>query len=422
MTTLNDLCELIVDCEHRTAPPAPDGYPLIRTPDIGHGHLMVDTALRVDEETYRTWTRRAAPQPGDLILAREAPVGNVGIVPPGIRPVLGQRTVLIRPKADALDPQYLNYLLSSPRVRGWMDGVASGATVPHLNLSDIRAFELRELPPIRVQRRIGAALAAYDDLIENNNRRIKILEEMAQRIYRDWFVDFRYPGHEGVPLVDSELGPIPKGWDACTLERFTEITIGGDWGNDEPEDDGWEQVACLRGVDLPRIRMGNTSTARSRWIKRSSLATRQVTESDVIVEASGECGRTLAVDPALESLLGLPTVYSNFCKRLRCASSAHALFVSRLFDAMIASGEMTNFQTGVAIPNLNLKGLVASRKVVKPPDALLMRFEELTRPMLKFALTGTSENLRTTRDLLLPRLISGELDVSDLDIAMPEPA
>jgi hypothetical protein len=107
-----------------------------------------------------------------------------------------------------------------------MIGVSIGATVPHLNMSDIRSMELPPLPPVEVQRKIAAILSAYDDLIENNNRRIKLLEEMAKRIYREWFVDFRYPGHEAVPLVESELGPLPKGWVAAPLFEVAEVTFG----------------------------------------------------------------------------------------------------------------------------------------------------------------------------------------------------
>lgn len=148
MTTLSAVCDLIVDCEHKTAPAVAEGYPLIRTPNIGVGRLDIESAQRVDEATYRAWTKRATPRAGDLILAREAPVGNVGIVRPGIYPVLGQRTVLIRPQPDVLDPYYLNYLMSGPGLRGWMVGVSSGATVPHLNIADIRSMELPPLPSL----------------------------------------------------------------------------------------------------------------------------------------------------------------------------------------------------------------------------------------------------------------------------------
>ena len=216
MTPLSELCTTIVDCEHKTAPKTDDAvsYPLVRTTDIGRGRIDLTNAHRVDAEAYAKWTRRAVPQPGDLILAREAPVGNVGLITPGMEPVLGQRTVLIRPDEERVDPQFLTYRLLAHDMQHWMRGVANGATVPHLNMEDIRALLLPDLPPLQTQNKIGATLSAFDDLIENNRRRIEILEEMARVLYREWFVHFRFPGHESVGLVDSELGPIPEGWEA----------------------------------------------------------------------------------------------------------------------------------------------------------------------------------------------------------------
>src|SRR6266851_5213180 len=109
--TLKDICESIVDCEHKTAPTQPTGYPSIRTPNIGRGRLILEGVNRVSEETFKQWTRREVPKAGDLILAREAPVGNVAIVPPNLKVCLGQRTVLLRPDSDEVDANYLLYRL-----------------------------------------------------------------------------------------------------------------------------------------------------------------------------------------------------------------------------------------------------------------------------------------------------------------------
>ena len=214
---LHQICELIVDCEHKTAPTQSDGYPSIRTPNIGRGYFLLEGVNRVSEETYRSWTRRGEPRPGDLIMAREAPVGNVAMIPEGLHPCLGQRTLLIRPSRSAVDPRYLAYLLLGDEVQGVIHAKTNGATVPHLNMKDVRSLPLPALPQLQTQRKIAAILSAYDDLIENNLRRIKILEEMAQNLYREWFVKFRFPGHEQVRMVDSPLGKIPEGWEATTL-------------------------------------------------------------------------------------------------------------------------------------------------------------------------------------------------------------
>ena len=215
MTHLSELCVAIVDCEHKTAPKSGDGtgYALVRTTNIGRGRLDLTNVHRIEATAYEEWTRRAVPQPGDLILSREAPVGNVALVASGMEPVLGQRTVLIRPDEEKVDAGFLTYRLLAYDLQHWMSGVANGATVPHLNMEDIRALPMPELPSLRAQIQIGATLAAFDDLIENNRRRIEILEEMARLLYREWFVHFRYPGHEDVETGRLRSRPYPRGLD-----------------------------------------------------------------------------------------------------------------------------------------------------------------------------------------------------------------
>lgn len=156
--SLDELSELIVDCEHKTAPAQDRGIPSIRTPNIGKGRLLLEGVYRVSEETYKEWTRRAEPQPGDLILAREAPAGNVAVVPAGLRVCLGQRTVLIRPKKDVFEPTYLAHLLLQRNSQRRLLAHSRGATVQHINMKDIRAFKIAELPSLDEQRAVVAKL------------------------------------------------------------------------------------------------------------------------------------------------------------------------------------------------------------------------------------------------------------------------
>jgi type I restriction enzyme S subunit len=131
--------------------------------------------------------------------------------------------VLIRANRKAVNPQYLVYLMLGDEIQGKILSMSNGATVHHLNMKDIRELKVPPIPNRLVQDRIADTLSAYDDLIENNSRRIKILEEMAQMIYREWFVNFRFPGHEKVKMVDSELGPIPEGWSVQPMNNVAEV-------------------------------------------------------------------------------------------------------------------------------------------------------------------------------------------------------
>ena len=128
---LNNISEFIVDCEHKTAPIQETGYPSIRTPNIGKGVLILEGVNRVSEEVYIKWTKRGQPEEGDLIIAREAPVGNVAIIPSNLKVCLGQRTVLVRPNKKVVYPQYLCYLLLGDELQGQILTKTTGATVAH---------------------------------------------------------------------------------------------------------------------------------------------------------------------------------------------------------------------------------------------------------------------------------------------------
>lgn len=143
---LTDLTELIVDCEHKTAPTQLTGYPSIRTPNIGKGDLLLDGVYRVSQDTYETWTKRAIPQTNDLILAREAPAGNIAVIPEGQKVCLGQRTVLIRPKLDKVQSYFLAYLILHPTLQQRLLSSSTGATVQHVNVKDIRNLGIGKLP------------------------------------------------------------------------------------------------------------------------------------------------------------------------------------------------------------------------------------------------------------------------------------
>ncbi|WP_223846210.1 restriction endonuclease subunit S [Wenzhouxiangella sp. AB-CW3] len=189
--TLSDVTELIVDCEHKTAPTQETGFPSIRTPNIGKGILLLDGVKRVSEEVYNQWTRRAKPEGGDLILAREAPAGNVGVIPADQKVCLGQRTVLIRPKRNMVKPKYLAYLLLHPDVQRRLMEKSTGATVQHINLRDIRALQLGAMPPMDVQKRDVAELEMLQESSQQAlnmiDSKLKALEELKQSLLQKAF-------------------------------------------------------------------------------------------------------------------------------------------------------------------------------------------------------------------------------------------
>jgi len=189
--TLDSLCELIVDCEHKTAPTQETGYPSIRTPNIGKGELILQNVNRVSYETYIQWTRRAIPKAGDLILAREAPAGNIAVIPENIEVCLGQRTVLLRPKKDRLISKYLAYLILSKEVQEILLSHSTGATVQHINMKDIRAFKIYNLSDLKEQisvvQKLDALKSETKKLEVLYQKKIADLEELKKSILQKAF-------------------------------------------------------------------------------------------------------------------------------------------------------------------------------------------------------------------------------------------
>lgn len=413
MATLSEVSELIVDCEHKTAPTTKAGYPSIRTSNIGRGRLKLDGVYRVSEETYRKWTRRAVPREGDIILAREAPVGNAAIIPKGLRVCLGQRTVLIRPDRGRVDPDYLTYLLLTDEVQGRFHGLTAGATVPHLNVGDIREFELPTLPPLSVQVRVGRRVADIDDLIENNTRRIEILEEMAHAIYREWFVNFRFPGHEDVEMVESELGPVPEGWEVRSIGEEL-VTLGGGTPSTKKDeywvagDITWFTPSDLTAADRMFISQ-SSRTINDLGLQKSSaklfppysvMMTSRATVGVVSINTTEACTNQ-----------GFITVIPN--DRV----SAYQIY----FWIKQSLPEILNLASGATFKEIN-KTNFRSLFIPIPPLEVSGNFESLIGPIgqLTQNLQQQVSLLRETRDLLLPKLVSGEISVEDLDSTLEE--
>ena len=429
---LSDVTEFIIDTKHNTPKYSDYGYPCIRTPNIGRGYFELNNVKYVNEETYEEWTERAVPKEGDLILAREAPVGNVAWIPPGLKVCIGQRTVLIRPIKDVVDPRYLNYYLLSDDCQNRMHSLSGGATVAHLNMSDIRAFEVYELPSLKVQKQIAAVLSAYDDLIENNLRRIKILEEMTQNLYREWFIKFRFPGHENTRFVDSPLGMIPEGWEIKQLGELIAGHIGGGWGKDESNGKYTEPAWVIRGTDIPNAKHCDVSKIPFRCHTESNLKTRKLKPRDIIFEVSGgskgqPLGRALLISSELLRLFkGYPIICASFCKRIQ---PSYELYVPEMlylsFIEGYGSGEIEQFQVqSTGISNFRWSDYLEKAYRCVPPRSIQDSFREITVSIFsQISMLGLKNHfLRQTRDLLLPKLISGEVDVSELDIKVPEEA
>jgi type I restriction enzyme S subunit len=317
-------------------------------------------------------------------LTREAPLGDVGKIRTDDAVFLGQRLYHFRPDRKKLDADFLLYSLLGEDLQRQIKGFGSGSTVEHMRLEDIPSLEFN-VPPLPIQRRIAGILSAYDELIENSQRRIKILESMARALYREWFVHFRFPGHESVPRVPSPLGEIPQGWEVRKLFELTKVNYGKNLPTKKLADDGAYPVYGAAKI-----------------IGRYTEYTRE--ERTIICGCRGSVGEMQITQP-------------------RCYVTNNSF----TFDPIQPDNYFWLFQTlkerglrdvigGAAQPQITLEG-ISSVELATPPFPLRTRFQQTLAPLFEQAwvLDSQTQNLRRTRDLLLPRLLSGQIDVEAME-------
>ena len=394
---LSDVCEFIVDCPHSTAPDEGKGYPLIRTPNVGKGRLDLNGVHRVSESVYKQRIQRGAPRANDLIFAREAPAGNVALVQENQAVCLGQRTVLIRPNVQKVNPRYLVYYLLSPKPQYELLGTANGATVAHVNLPAIRNLKI-ELPEKAVQDKIGTILVSYDDLIENNQRQIKLLEEAAQRLYKEWFVELHFPGHENTKIVDG----VPEGWNWCKLEDVIQfdpkVTL--------------TKERMKQFVPMSALSTSSMVLDESQFTETTSNSGSKFQNGDTLLARITPClenGKTAYVS-GLESDEGTVGSTEYIVMRAKTINSYMVYLLARTDDfRQSAINSMSGSDGRQRVKSDKLKML----DYLHPTGELVEKFEKVVKPIFEkiCKLSKQMQQAKQARDLLLPKLMSGEVEV-----------
>ncbi len=312
------------------------------------------------------------------------------------------------------DHRYVFYALMD--TRAGLIAQAQGAAQQNLNQDKIKDFEI-PCPPLIEQRRIASILSAYDDLIENNTRRIAILEEMARRIYEEWFVRFRFPGHENVRMVESELGLVPEGWQRTALSSILQIDKGLSYKGGGLTQSGVPMVNLKNILPGGGFRRDGTKLYSGTYKERHVVCAGDIVVANTDLTQAG----TVVGSPALVPDLGSDTVIFShhiYAVRLNAEWRPARIWVYWMMANESFKGFAKGHAVGTTVLGLPKEG-VTNYRIALPPNSIVEKFAALVEPMhlLMDSLNRQIDNLRTTRDLLLPKLISGELDVS----ALPEP-
>jgi type I restriction enzyme S subunit len=396
------------------------GIPFARAQNVNSGFDFADADLFPEDALPRVGAKIS--RPGDCVLTSKGSVGRVGFVGPRTpRFVYSPQLSYWRSLAPKeIDPLYLRYWLQGPEFGVQRDAVKGSTDMAdYVNLRDQRRMTIT-LPDAGLQRKIAAILSAYDDLIENNERRIKLLEEMAQRIYREWFVDFRYPGHEDIPLVGSELGPIPEGWRISELQDVAQAARGLSWDREQEVDAGGLPIITIPNV---QARLQLAGMTRLVGVDPANVAKYSLSHGDTVLVGSN--GNPERVGAAVWIPKSVNVLFASFLMRVRSDPGliGPAVMHMQLKDPRLTSAWRSSAIGSTSLRNIRLTTLKES-PVLLPSPSVLSLTEPILRDLLDLqdAWSDASASLRETRDLLLPRLISGEVDVEDLEIVVPDEA
>lgn len=303
--------------------------------------------------------------------------------------------------------RYLSYLLSTMNL-----GRLSGQSAqPGLSVKTL-SKQIIEMPSLDEQQKIAYILSALDNKIELNNKINENLEQQAQAIFKSWFVDFEPWG-----------GVCPEDWEQGTFSKLISSTLGGDWGKETPTGNYSEKVYCIRGADIPDVKSGNKGKMPERFILPKNYENKKLKSNDIVVEISGgsptqSTGRVAMISDALLGRYDKGMVCTNFCRAIKPVDG-YSSFIYCYWQYLYNLNVFFTYENGTTgIKNLDIAGFLENEAIIIPDVESVQKFDSFCKSVFKQIFSNGLENekLSTIRDNLLPKLMSGEIDVSDIDI------
>ena len=308
------------------------------------------------------------------------------------------------PNDDVADKFYLYYWLRHSVNR--LTAGTHGSVMAHMTKGDMENQSI-ELPSLQTQKKISSILRTIDEKIHNNEAINNNLEQQAQAIFKEWFID----------------NPENENWSNGTFSELIQSTLSGDWGKEAPTGNNTEKVYCVRGADIPEVKAGNKGKMPTRYILPKNYASKKLTAGDIVVEISGgsptqSTGRCTAISESLLNRYDSGMVCTNFCRAIK-PLSGYSMFIYYYWQYLYDKGVFFSYENGTTgIKNLDISGFLGTEPIVIPPKEKVLAFDDYCQTVFDriFANGKESEQLSQLRDTLLPKLMSGELDVSDIDI------
>lgn len=391
-----------------------EGIPFLRSQNIKPFSLDL-SGIKYISPAFHQKLKKSALYPGDVAVIRTGYPGTACVIPKKL-PESNCADLVIFRLSRQLDPYYLTCLFNSTWGKGTVAGSLVGVAQQHFNVTVAKEMEV-PLPPLETQHKIASILYAYDELIENNARRIKILEEMAQTLYREWFVNFRFPGHEQVKMVDSSLGMVPEGWEVKTINDVAVIHRGRSYKSEDLVENGGLPFLNLKCIERDGgFRYDGIKRYQGQF-KDFQVAT--VGEIIMAVTDMTQERRLIARAARVPSIGEDKAVISMDLVKISPKPLVDSEYLYGVFRFSSFPDEIKQYANGANV--LHLKpDHISSFTLPLPPKVLQSRYGEIAKSIYLQCdnLNKKNQNLRKIHDLLLPKLIAGEVDVSELEISV----
>lgn len=396
--SIKDICLGIYDGPHATPPISDTGGIFLGIPNFVNGRLDLNNVRYIAEKDLPKWTKRVTPKENDIVFSYEATLNLYAIIPEGFYGCLGRRMGLLRVDNSKVFYKFLYYYFFSERwQRVIKENTVLGSTVDRLPLIKFPDF-LVFLPSLQTQYKIASILSAYDDLIENNQKQIKLLEEAAQRLYKEWFVDLRFPGHESVKIVDG----VPEGWKIKKIEELADTMSGGTPTRSHEEYYSSGEILWLKTKELNDGFIFDTEEKITEAGLKNSSA--KLFEKGCII---------LAMYGATIGRLGISSV-TMCCNQACCVLKIKEIILFEYVYLWLVNNREMLISRGRGSAQSNLsQELIKQIEVRIPSDGVLIKFSNVVDKLLKNKeiLEKQISSLREARDRLLPKLMSGEIEV-----------
>ena len=413
---LKDCCLSISDGDHLPPPKTDSGIPFITISNIDStNHIDFSNTLFVPIEYYENLDDIRKARPNDIIYSVVGSFGKPVLIKDDRKFVFQRHIAILRPNSEIVDSRFLYYVMLSRDFYMQADTVAIGAAQRTISLSSLRNMKV-ELPSLPIQHRIATILSRYDSLIENYQKQIKLLEEAAQRLYKEWFVELRFPGHENMKMVDG----LPEGWEKKKLGELVTKSIGGGWGKESPQEKYDKEGFVIRGTDISKLRCGNLDDIPFRYHTESNLKERTLSDGDLIFEVSGgsekePVGRMYLITQQILDFYKKDVICASFCKKVAFSNKCTSILCYFAMQYCRISGDMKKFEKDSAgnIINFAWTSFLEDFFVLLPNDEILEAFYKTAIAIInkQVNLALQIHLLTEARDRLLPRLMGGGMEV-----------